>query len=83
MVEGQPSIFFAKFYGFRLSIGWFPLYKYMEIKGKIPDQLKAVRRGNREADFEIFGPGFHSKHTVVKSKKAYNRRRNKQFAIEY
>jgi hypothetical protein len=40
----------------------------------IPNELKAVRRGNREAEFEIFGPGFHSKTKIKKSKKLYSRK---------
>ena len=41
---------------------------------KISNELKAVRRGNREAEFEIFGPGFHSKTKIKKSKKSYSRK---------
>jgi hypothetical protein len=40
----------------------------------ISNELKAVRRGNREAEFEIFGPGFHSKTKIKKSKKLYSRK---------
>lgn len=47
----------------------------------INDIIKATRKGNREAQFEIFGPGFHTFHKVVKSKKVYNR--NKYKKIEY
>ena len=46
----------------------------------VPDIIKATRKGNREAQFEIFGPGFHTFHTVVKSKKVYSR---KNYKIEY
>ena len=52
----------------------------MDKIGKTSDVIKATRKGNREAQFEIFGPGFHTFHKVVKSKKAYNR---KNFKIEY
>ena len=41
---------------------------------KISKELKAVRKGNREAEFEIFGPGFHSKTKIKKSKKLYSRK---------
>lgn len=41
------------------------------------DTLKAIRRGNREAEFEVFGPGFHSKNKVQKSKRKYDRKQNK------
>lgn len=40
----------------------------------ISNELKAVRRGNREAEFEIFGPGFHSKTKIKKSNKLYSRK---------
>jgi hypothetical protein len=40
----------------------------------ISNELKAVRRGNREAEFEIFGPGFQSKTKIKKSKKLYSRK---------
>lgn len=43
-------------------------------KKRIPDLLKAVRKGNREAEFELYGPGFHSKTKIVKSKKIYSRK---------
>ena len=41
------------------------------------DTLKAIRRGNREAEFEVFGPGYHSKNKVQKSKRKYDRKQNK------
>lgn len=47
---------------------------------KIPDIIKATRKGNREAQFEIFGPRFHSFHHIKKSKKVYSR---KNYKIEY
>lgn len=40
----------------------------------VSDELKAVRRGDREAEFEIFGPGFHSNTKIKKSKKLYSRK---------
>ncbi|WP_296864496.1 hypothetical protein [uncultured Methanobrevibacter sp.] len=46
----------------------------------IHDTLKAIRKGNREAQFEIFGPGFHCFNKVKTSKKQYNR---KNYKIEY
>lgn len=42
--------------------------------GNTNDYIKAIRKGNREAEFEVFGPGFHSKCSTFKSKKAYNRK---------
>ena len=38
------------------------------------DIIKAMRKGNREAERELLGDGFHSKHRVHKSKKAYTRK---------
>jgi len=38
------------------------------------DYLKAVKRGNREAEQELLGPGFHSKDRAHKSKKIYTRK---------
>lgn len=48
----------------------------------IQDIIKATRKGNREAQFEIFGPGFHTFHKVVKSKKVYNRHNSKKISYE-
>jgi hypothetical protein len=38
------------------------------------DIIKAMRKGNREAERELLGDGFHSKHRVHKSKKTYTRK---------
>ncbi len=43
-------------------------------KGLIPEAVKAARKGSREAEQELLGPGFHSKHKVHKSKKNYSRK---------
>ena len=42
------------------------------------DIIKAIRKGSRDAEFEIFGPGFHCKDHAKKSKKAYNRSKEKK-----
>ena len=39
------------------------------------DAIKAMRRGGREAERELFGPGFHSLNHVHKSKKTYTRKK--------
>lgn len=44
---------------------------------KIDKRLKAIRKGNREAEFEIFGPGFHTFHRIRKSKRLYDRKKLK------
>ena len=38
------------------------------------DALKAMRRGNREGEQELLGPGFHSSDRVHRSKKTYTRK---------
>lgn len=38
------------------------------------DVVKAMRRGGREAEMELLGPGFHSRNRVHQSKKTYNRK---------
>jgi len=42
--------------------------------GILSDYIKAAKRGSREAEMEIKGPGFHSMHKVHKSKKTYTRK---------
>ena len=37
------------------------------------DALKAMRRGNREGEQELLGPGFHASNRVHRSKKTYTR----------
>ena len=38
------------------------------------DAIKAMRRGGREAEMELLGPGFHSQSRVHKSEKIYTRK---------
>lgn len=38
------------------------------------DAVKAMRRGNREAEMEILGPGFHATDKPHRSKKTYTRK---------
>ena len=38
------------------------------------DAIKAMRRGNREAEQELLGSGFHSFNRLHKSKKTYTRK---------
>ncbi len=33
-----------------------------------------MRRGGREAEMELLGPGFHAKDVIHKSKKTYTRK---------
>ena len=43
-------------------------------KSRLDDVIKAMRRGNREGEQEVLGPGFHSTHSVHRSKKTYTRK---------
>lgn len=38
------------------------------------DAIKAMRKGGREAEMELLGPGFHSFNRMHKSKKTYTRK---------
>ncbi len=38
------------------------------------DYVKAVKKGNRLAEQELLGPGFHSSDRAHKSKKVYSRK---------
>ena len=44
------------------------------VKGTNLDAVKAMRRGNREAEMELLGPGFHSHNKIHKSEKLYTRK---------
>lgn len=48
----------------------------------IPLQLLAARKGNREAEKEVLGEGFHAKTKVVKNKKRYSRKKKHRFSEE-
>ena len=39
------------------------------------DAIKAMRRGGREAEMELLGPGFHSHNRIHKSDKMYSRKK--------
>jgi hypothetical protein len=41
---------------------------------RMDDVIRALRRGSREAEKELMGPGFHSKSYVHASKKTYTRK---------
>ena len=46
------------------------------------DAIKALRRGGREAEQELLGPGFHSAHHVHQSKKTYTRKKKHKASDE-
>lgn len=54
------------------------LYVMKKKKKKQPvnldDVIKAMRRGNREGEQEVLGPGFHATNRVHRSKKTYTRK---------
>ena len=39
------------------------------------DAIKAMRRGGREVEMELLGPGFHSHNRIHKSDKVYARKK--------
>ena len=45
------------------------------LKPSTLDAIKAMRRGGREAEMELLGPGFHSHNRVHKSEKLYTRKK--------
>lgn len=44
------------------------------------DAIKAMKRGGREAEMEMLGPGFHSFSRTHKSKKTYTRKQKHKLA---
>lgn len=49
--------------------------KHKVVKNLTMDTVKAMRRGGREAEMELLGPGFHSHSRVHKSEKVYTRKK--------
>lgn len=45
------------------------------LKPSTLDTIKAMRRGGREAEMELLGPGFHSHNRIHKSDKIYTRKK--------
>lgn len=45
------------------------------LKPSTLDAIKTMRRGGREAEMELLGPGFHSHNKVHKSEKIYSRKK--------
>ena len=46
-----------------------------KFKKRIPIELLAARRANREIERLLLGDGFHARTKIKKSKKIYNRKR--------
>ena len=51
-------------------------------KSRLDDVIKAMRRGNREGQQEVLGPGFHSTNRIHRSKKTYTRKTKHKNAID-
>jgi hypothetical protein len=51
-------------------------------KSRLDDVIKAMRRGNREGQQDVLGPGFHSTHSVHRSKKTYTRKTKHKSSLE-
>lgn len=47
---------------------------HITMKTKEEMIVKALKKGNREAEMELLGPGFHSMNQVHKSPKDYTRK---------
>lgn len=43
-------------------------------KSRLDDVIKAMRRGSREGEQDVLGPGFHATNRVHRSKKTYTRK---------
>ena len=50
-------------------------FKKRMLKPTNLDAIKAMRRGGREAEMELLGPGFHSHNKIHKSDKIYTRKK--------
>ena len=53
------------------------------LKPSTLDTIKAMRRGGREAEMELLGPGFHSHNRVHKSEKIYTRKNVNMTYVEF
>jgi len=48
----------------------------------LEDYIKAAKKGSREAEQELLGPGFHCIHKVHRSKKTYTRKEKHRGRME-
>ena len=55
-------------------VSFWGVMKKKKQKSRLDDVIKAMRRGNREGEQEVLGPGFHSANRVHRSKKTYTRK---------
>lgn len=51
------------------------LMKSRKRNRKVPVEILAVRRANREVERMLLGEGFHTRTRIKKSKKVYSRKR--------
>ena len=76
-VKANSDIFMVTLYLNSTLMGIVEMKK-IKRKTKIPttlDAIKAMRRGSREAEMELLGPGFHSHNRVHRSEKIYTRKK--------
>ena len=66
----------------KLSFRWFESNFVLNYENKSERLVKAMRKGLRDEEMSILGPGFHSKNKVHKSKKLYSRKKLKNLALE-
>ncbi len=57
------------------------LKKHRKPEATLQDVFKAIRRGSREAEQELLGPGFHATSRVHRSKKTYSRKEKHRQSI--
>ena len=47
----------------------------------LDDYVKAMKKGNREAESDLLGPGFHAVHRIHASKKNYTRKQKNKSEV--
>lgn len=51
-------------------------YSKKEINAAIDDHMKAIKKADRELEYETYGNGWRNKHKIHKDKKKYDRKSN-------
>ena len=52
-------------------------------QSRLDDVINDLRRGNREGQQEVLGPGFHATNRVHRSKKTYTRKQKHKSDSDY
>ena len=76
-VKANSDIFVVTLYLNSTLMGIVEMKK-IKRKMRIPttlDAIKAMRRGSREAEMYLLGPGFHSHNKIHESDKVYTRKK--------